>query len=207
MLHPQHQILVLHNSDDRSRRLLGWGLVGVFHVFFIWALVSGLAIKVIHQVEQPIMVRVIPDTDKPVASVAPRVTLVQPSTDNQLTMVPPEFTIIDQPPPSGPLAGPVAPAVPDSGAAGIASTHTIPPYPILALRLGEQGTVRLHVSISAGGAVTAAAVTRSSGFPDLDQEAVDWVIAHWKYRPAIQNGVAVASAADAAVVFDLKHQQ
>jgi TonB family protein len=67
--------------------------------------------------------------------------------------------------------------------------------------------VQLHVSISATGAVTAAAVTRSSGFPDLDQSAVNWVIAHWKYKPAVQGGVAVASATNAALVFDLKHQQ
>jgi protein TonB len=208
MLHPQHQILALHNSDDRSRRLMGWGLVGLFHVFFIWALVSGLAVKVIRQIENPIQITIIPQTSHPVATAKPRVTLVQPSTDNRLVAVPPEFTIIDTPPDAPPATpGPATSSAPDSGAVGVASTHTTPPYPMLGLRLGEQGSVRLHVSIAANGSVTAAAVTSSSGFPDLDQSAVNWVIAHWKYKPAIQGGVAVAGAADAVVVFDLKHPQ
>lgn len=208
MLHPQHQILGLQNSDDRSQRLMGWGLVGLFHVFVIWALVSGLAIKVIRQTEQAINVEVIPQTTKPVTTTTkPIVTLVQPSSDTHLTAVPPEFTIIDGPPNNPPPTGPTSHSVPDSGVVGLTSTHTTPPYPVLAIRLGEQGAVQLHVSISASGTVTGAVVTRSSGFPDLDQAAVNWVIAHWKYKPAIQGGTAVASAADAAVVFDLKHQQ
>jgi len=53
--------------------------------------------------------------------------------------------------------------------------------------------------------VTAAQVTNSSGVAELDQTAVDWVVAHWKYRPAMQNGLAVASTADAEVVFNLKN--
>jgi protein TonB len=209
MLHPQHQILVLHNSDDRSHRLMGWGLVGLFHVFVIRALVSGLAITVIRHMEDPINVRVIPETTKPVATSVPHVTLVRPSSYSKLDPVPPIIKVVEDTPDKGPppTPGPPTSPTPDSGAVGVLSTHTTPPYPILAIRLGEQGSVQLHVSISATGAVTAAAVTRSSGFPDLDQSAVNWVIAHWKYKPAVQGGVAVASATNAALVFDLKHQQ
>ena len=74
-----------------------------------------------------------------------------------------------------------------------------------ASRLSQEGKVLLHLTISAEGNVAGASVTQSSGFADLDQSAVAWVLAHWKYKPAIRGGVAVASATDAAVVFSLKN--
>jgi len=49
-----------------------------------------------------------------------------------------------------------------------------------------------------------ASVTQSSGFPALDESAVAWVMAHWKYKPAIRGGVPVTSQTQAAVKFDLK---
>jgi outer membrane biosynthesis protein TonB len=45
---------------------------------------------------------------------------------------------------------------------------------------------------------------QSSGFPELDQAAVAWVVSHWKYKPAVQGGVTVTSQSQAAVRFDLK---
>ena len=63
----------------------------------------------------------------------------------------------------------------------------------------------LHINISAQGDVTTATVSKSSGVPELDQTAVDWVIKHWKYKPATNNGTAVASTSDAQVVFNLKN--
>jgi len=76
----------------------------------------------------------------------------------------------------------------DQAAAGIASTHTTPPYPLLARRLGEEGSLRLQLTISPQGIVTEAQVVRSSGYDDLDRAARDWVKAHWRYRPALRGG-------------------
>ena len=87
----------------------------------------------------------------------------------------------------------MASIAPDTAAASIAGTHTTPPYPGIARKMGEQGTVKLRLTISPQGVVTAADVVQSSGFPDLDQTAVSWVMSHWKYKPAVQAGVAVTS--------------
>ena len=63
----------------------------------------------------------------------------------------------------------------------------------------------LQMVISAQGTVTSATVLQSSGFADLDQAAVAWVQQHWRYKPAMQNGTAVPSQAQAAVIFALKN--
>ncbi len=97
------------------------------------------------------------------------------------------------------------PAVlPDTGASGISSTHSIPPYPALARVASHQGTVLLQIVVSADGSVASASVLQSSGFPELDQAAMAWVTAHWKYKPATQNGQAVPAQVQAAVKFDLR---
>ncbi len=65
--------------------------------------------------------------------------------------------------------------------------------------------MRLHLTISAQGYVMDAAVVRSSGYEDLDLAARNWIMAHWRYRPAMRGGAATTSAADVQVRFDLKN--
>jgi protein TonB len=69
----------------------------------------------------------------------------------------------------------------------------------VALRLGKEGTATLSVSVSASGTVTDATVVSSSGDDELDQAAVQWVKAHWKYKPAIRNGEPAAGTVQANV--------
>jgi TonB family protein len=64
--------------------------------------------------------------------------------------------------------------------------------------------VLLRLTISPNGDVVAADIARTSGFAELDAQAASWVLAHWKYKPAIVSGVAVTSQTQAAVKFDLK---
>jgi protein TonB len=86
---------------------------------------------------------------------------------------------------------------------GILSTHTVPPYPPIARRLGAEGKVTLRLTVSADGRVTQADVETSSGRDELDQTARQWILAHWAYKPALENGVPVASHALATVTFSL----
>ena len=53
------------------------------------------------------------------------------------------------------------------------------------------------------GTVTDAIVTRSSGFPALDEAASTWIVAHWRYRPATREGKPVTSQTNANVKFEL----
>ena len=90
---------------------------------------------------------------------------------------------------------------------GIPDTHTIPTYPPLAVRLNQQGNVQLKLEIDATGAVVEATILRSSGYYDLDDAAVSWVKAHWRYLPATRNGQPMATSVDAIVTFRLTGRQ
>src|ERR1044071_3274215 len=104
---------------------------------------------------------------------------------------------------------PVAPAVPTQlaviGVRAVPGTHTAPPYPEVARRLAEQGTVTVRIEIAASGTVKNVAVLRSSGSERLDAAAVSWIKAHWKYHAASRGGVAVESHVEAQIVFDLRN--
>ena len=62
-----------------------------------------------------------------------------------------------------------------------------PPYPRASRRLGEQGTVIVRVFISTQGAPEKAEVRTSSGFPRLDQAALD-AVQRWRFVPGRRSG-------------------
>jgi periplasmic protein TonB len=108
-----------------------------------------------------------------------------------------------QPPPQVARLEP-PPPITFSPARALLATHTTPDYPPVSRRLGEQGTLRLKLSINAQGAVSEAMVVNSSGHPRLDEAAIDWVKAHWRYQPAMRGPTAVPATADAVVTFKLQ---
>ncbi|ABE36921.1 energy transducer TonB [Paraburkholderia xenovorans] len=77
-----------------------------------------------------------------------------------------------------------------------------PTYPARARRLGESGVVRLRIRIAVDGHLADVQVVQSSGFPDLDTEAVHAVSAG-SCEPYRENGVATAVTAEQPVAFDL----
>jgi periplasmic protein TonB len=88
-------------------------------------------------------------------------------------------------------------------AVGIQSTHTVPPYPPIARRIGAEGKVTLQLTVSTEGRVIQADVVTSSGRDELDHTAQAWILAHWAYKPALEHGVPVASHVLATVTFSL----
>lgn len=188
------------------RRYAGIGLAVALNGVLVWALASGLAIKLTKYVPPVLHMKVIdtPQTQqKPVPPPpTPQVERVLPTEQT------PEPVIQIAPDPSAqtiqvqPQQQP-AQAV-DASALGLTNTHTTPPYPPMARRLGQQGTVILSITVAADGSVSAAQIATSSGIPELDQAALEWVKGHWRYKPAMQGGVAVPSTTQAAVKFDLK---
>lgn len=111
------------------------------------------------------------------------------------------------PRPVAPIIAAPAPApapIPATALKSVMATHTTPPYPDIARRMGEQGQVRLHIAVDASGFVTDVRVSASSGHDRLDQAAMDWVRTHWRYHAATRNGAPVGSSTEAVVVFNLK---
>jgi protein TonB len=115
-----------------------------------------------------------------------------------ITVPPPVITTMPPPVviPTPPVA--ITPAEPIEG------TQTGPEYPIISRRLAEQGTVRLRLTIGEDGMVKMADVTHSSGFKRLDDVAKDWVLRHWRYRPAMRGPMPVESQTEGVLQFVLK---
>jgi protein TonB len=94
----------------------------------------------------------------------------------------------------------------DRAAVSIAGTHTVPPYPPIARRLGVEGTVTLRLTVGTDGRVSAAEIVTSAGREDLDQAAKGWILAHWRYRAALKDGTPAPAQLLASVTYSLKNQ-
>jgi protein TonB len=102
---------------DPRRRIVGFGAVLLFHVLIVWALVSGLAKKVVDVVRAPIETKVIEEIKKPPPP--PEVVVPPPP---KLEAPPPPFI----PPPEIQIANPPPPQPTIT-----ATTPTPPPAPVV----------------------------------------------------------------------------
>jgi TonB family protein len=76
-------------------------------------------------------------------------------------------------------------------------------YPLISLRLGEQGVTIVSFTITTEGTVKNIAVIRSSGSQHLDDAAVECV-ARWTYEPVSVNGQPAEAPWQAKVVWKLR---
>ena len=70
-------------------------------------------------------------------------------------------------------------------------------------RKREQGTVVLRLVVSEGGRATQILVQRSSGFPALDDVALD-AVRRWRWTPAVRDGRAVVITGLVQIPFVLR---
>lgn len=77
-----------------------------------------------------------------------------------------------------------------------------PAYPMASRRLGEEGTVRLRVHVGPEGQALRVELKASSGFPRLDQSALD-TVARWNFVPARRGKSPVACWVVVPIVFSL----
>lgn len=78
-----------------------------------------------------------------------------------------------------------------------------PPYPRDALRAAQQGTVVLQVTVDVDGRPIDVSVRTSSGHRRLDEAARRHVLQHWRFRPAMRDGMAVQAIGLVPVEFSL----
>ncbi len=196
-------------AGTKEGRALSLAITIAIQVGVILALIAGLASSQIKKelasinasVERP---KVVPKAPPP-----PPPNLVRPP---PVTTVVPQFAIQAPPPPAAPApvkAAPPAPpaAIKPTELKAIARTHSIPPYPTISQRLGEQGTSQLQVAIDVTGTVTDCKISKSSGSDRLDQAACEYVKGHWRWQPPTQEGKAVSANTMVDVVWNLKNAQ
>lgn len=78
-----------------------------------------------------------------------------------------------------------------------------PPYPPRLRQRGAQGEVHVLISVSPQGVPTEVTVTRSSGYAALDSHACNWIMRHWRFSPAKQGTIMLASQVRTHVAFSL----
>jgi protein TonB len=195
-------------------RLVSIVLVAAIHVAAVMALIAALNPTLISHVTPGGPIDLVPVKDKPqtvpLAVFQPQWTIPAAPADHPPPPVETQDypTASNPPPNAGTGGGDTGPRLPSlTPARAIGSTHTIPDYPPIAARLGEQGSVRLTLRIDEQGIVTDATVVTSSGYYALDEAAIAWVKSHWRYEPALRDGTPIPASTNAIVTFRLMNRQ
>lgn len=81
--------------------------------------------------------------------------------------------------------------------------NPLPPYPLVARRLGLEGVVVLEVLVAPDGSAADVRLARSSGHAQLDDSAVRTVRERWRFVPARRDGAAVESRVTVPIRFRL----
>lgn len=203
------------DSQVRGGRLTSIAVVVGLHVIVAYALVNGLARKIVEVVQRPLETTIIeevkapppppppptPPTPKRLAAPPPpfipppEIQIQQPQTP------PPAITAVTSVKPAEPVTGfvqapsdpaPPAPAAPPreptrTAAVVDAKACQKPNYPRESLRAEESGVVLLAFLVDVDGSVVESRVDRSTGYRRLD-EAARRALSLCKFRPATVDG-------------------
>jgi protein TonB len=200
-------------QTSNSSKLTGFIIVVLIHVAAITALVTALASGQIMKQIQDIKASVEAEKIPPKAPPPPPPDLAKPPPPAAIV---PEFSVQQEAPPPSVTTQPKPPPPPPKTTAvqaaptelkPIARTHSLPPYPTISQRLGEQGTSQLQVNINTEGSVSDCKIAKSSGSERLDNAACEYVKGHWKWQPPTQEGKPVAATTMVDVVWNLKNAQ
>jgi protein TonB len=193
---------------DSGKRLTGLVIVVVFHVILGYALVEGLARRIIEVVRQPLETKIVeevkpPPPDKPPPpppklAIPPPPYIPPPEVNVQASVTAPTITAVTAvkplepvPPPAAPVAppAPVEKPRPPVKVAAVVDARACekPPYPAAALRANETGVVQLNFLIDVDGSVLESNVARSSGSRRLD-EAARQGLSLCKFKPGTTDG-------------------
>jgi protein TonB len=207
---------------DYAQQQRSWGrhapsilAVAALHILLGWALVNGLARRVIEVVKAPIETKIIEEVKKPPPEVppppppklaAPPPPFIPPPEINieipKVTPPPTITTVTTTPPPPGPpprvyVPAPPAPPKPLVRKEYKASYRVDPEFPREAIRRGLNGRVVAWVHVAPGGNVTDVEI-RSSSNPIFNREVVR-ALSQWKFNPE-----PVGFIGEYEIVFNLK---
>jgi protein TonB len=178
----------------------------LLHVLLVYALLTGLARKVVEVIKQPLETKIIeevkppPPPDQPPPPPPPKMTAPPPP------FIPPPEVQVATPPPTTPtiaavsnvkpenptFARPQAPAETAKGPVQVPavvdfSTCNKPQYPRNAQRNEQEGTVVLQFLIGVDGHVADSRLEKSSGFRELDNAARS-ALSLCRFKPGLADG-------------------
>jgi protein TonB len=182
-----------------GRHVVGFGLVILLHLLLGWALVSGLAQRMVEVIRAPIETKIIEEVKPPEPpppenlppppkfappppsfvpppeiNVAPPPTPAPTITTTQVAPPPAPVTIAPPPPPAAAPAPPPPPrqAARPTFADATACRPTSDDYPAAARRADAQGTTKVRFNVGPDGKLAGAEVVRSAG-PTREHKMLD----------------------------------
>ena len=193
-------------QPNNTRRTVGFGLVVLLHIALIVAFKNGLEFSGIQKLSIPMIATMIEPASQPQKPAPPPPPeLTKPDlaqTDIPVPELAPSETALEEPVANTDASADGAISATE---AKVDPSHPLsqPPYPPTSRRLGEEGTVQLLLYVQPNGRVSEAKVQRSSGFPRLDESAVNEAKRAWRFVPNTQGGTAVAGWCTIAIRFKL----
>lgn len=210
-------------QEPGARRLPAALGVGALHGVLGAVLLAGLAVNIAPSPPPPpIVVRL--DPPKPVPPEKPVEPVIREK-EMVIELRPPvidyEELVVQPTPLPEPLQGPAREPLSGAGEGGGQSLQPVAPvrvaarakpglvgvgpddYPEASRRLGEEGRTVIRVAIGPDGSVSDCSVAASSGHPRLDRRACEVALRRWRFTPATEDGVAVASTVERTISWRL----
>ncbi len=172
-------------------------MVGVLHLAIGYALVTGLARKVVEVIKAPLETKIIEEIKKPPPDqppppppkmAPPPPPFIPPPEINiqvpTVTQAPTITTVTTTPPPAPPppVAAPAPAPQPLVRKEYKASYRVEPTFPREALRKGTSGRVIAHVVVSPAGTVTEVRIIQANPPRLFDREVIR-ALSQWKFNP------------------------
>lgn len=210
---------MLYRKQDTgylSRRTLALAAIILLHVLAIRILASGFASTRVRHASTIIQTRLLPsERIQQLPPPPPQLNLVEQA---PIQVVTPQISLpMPEDPPQPPLQNPPAetdqaPTAPSPVLMAGSTTRPRPisgpdgreRYPQESIAARETGTPTITICISATGAVDSVQVTRSSGFPRLDEAALG-IGRDFRFKPAMRQGQPVPVCVAYGVKFGINN--
>jgi protein TonB len=201
-------------------RMIALGLVALLHVFLGYAFITGLALKAVKAIVQPLETVNVKeeapppeeppppppkDIEIPPFVPPPEVSVAQDAPTNAITtqsvvpqLEPPRY--VAPPAPPAPSVAPT-PATPK----GRGNAFSDDDFPDASRRAEESGVTRVNYTVGTDGKVSACTVSQSSGFPRLDDATCKIIMRRFRFNPATRDGQPVAENKTQPVRWQLKN--
>lgn len=204
-----------------KNRMIALGIVALLHILLGYAFITGLALKAVKAIVQPLetvnVKEEAPPPDEPpppppkdieippfvpppevsvVQEAAPTITVQQ----QVPVTAPPVFTPPAPPAPPAPVAKAPTTATPKGRGNGISEDD----YPDASRRAEEQGVTRVQYTVTTDGRAANCRVIASSGATRLDEAACKIIERRFRFNPATRDGTPVEETKTQPVRWQLK---
>jgi protein TonB len=205
-----------------KNRMIALALVALLHIFLGYAFITGLALKAVKAIVQPLEtvnvkeeapppeeppppppkdIEIPPFVPPPEVSIAQDAPTNAITTQSEVARPDPPRVAPPAPPAPPPALAPPSPATPK----GRGNVFSDDDFPDASRRAEEQGVTRVSYVIGTDGKVSSCTVTQSSGFARLDDATCKIIMRRFRFNPATRDGQPVAETKTQPVRWQLKN--